>query len=85
MGFGDRSLCLPEEVKAKVFRPAGQVEAMILIDGQVAGTWRAERSGKKLAVRLEPFGEIGPRAFGQIQIQAERVRVALGAEKVELL
>src|SRR5687767_2799406 len=52
MAHRDKSLYLPEDLCPRVFRPAGQVEATILIDGKISGTWRAERSGKKLILRI---------------------------------
>ena len=85
MSHKDKSLYLPEKHASRVFRPAGQVEATILVGGVVRGTWRAERTGKNLTIRVEPFEVFGARLERQIQKEAEGVRVALGAESVNCL
>jgi hypothetical protein len=82
MSHKDKSLYLPGKLAARVFRPAGQVEASILVDGAVRGTWRAERTGKKLIINLEPFERFSATLLKQIQKEAEGVRIALGAESV---
>lgn len=85
MAHRDKSLYLPERLAPRVFRPAGQVEATVLIDGQICGTWRAERAGKKLTIRIEPFSKLSASVLKQIQKEAEGVRIALGAESVDLV
>ena len=83
MSHKDKSLYLPEKLAPHVFRPAGQVEATILVDGVIRGTWRAERAGKNLTIKVEPFEAFGSRLLKQIQKEAEGVRIALGAERVD--
>ena len=85
MAHRDKSLYLPEILAPRVFRPAGQVEASILIDGRICGTWRAERAGKKLTVRLEPFTKLNANVLKQLKKEAEGVRIALGAESADCL
>ena len=38
----------------------GIVRPGIAVDGRFAGTWSSKRSGKRLAVSIEPFGELCP-------------------------
>jgi len=52
MGWHDKSLFLPPGERGRVFRAAGQVEAVILDRGRVAGTWRLER-GRAPRIRIE--------------------------------
>jgi hypothetical protein len=53
-------LLMPGPFRARVFRPQGWVSPVLLVGGTMAGVWRAERSGKALAVRIEPFQSLGP-------------------------
>jgi hypothetical protein len=41
---------------------------MVLVDGRIAGAWRMNRKGRRLAVALEPFADWG----AEIQALAER-------------
>jgi hypothetical protein len=53
MGWKDKSLFLDPAEHARVFRKAGQVEATVLRDGRVAGTWRLLR-GARPRITVEP-------------------------------
>jgi hypothetical protein len=33
---------------------------VILVDGQVAGTWRANRKGRRVNITVEPFAALSP-------------------------
>jgi hypothetical protein len=39
----------------RINRPAGQIEAVVLLHGRIAGTWRLERKNKRPAIRVMPF------------------------------
>lgn len=69
LGHRDRSRFFDEAVRTRIFRPAAVVEAVFLVDGRVAGTWREAR-GK---LKLEPFGKL-----------SRADRAALGDEFVRL-
>jgi hypothetical protein len=51
---------------------AGQVPAL-LIDGVVAGVWRHRRSGRKVALTVEPFVELSRAQHDELAAQARRV------------
>src|SRR5205085_761551 len=55
MGHKDKSLFLDANLKDRVFRKAGQVEATVLADLKLRGTWRTIRKGKVLRFEIEPF------------------------------
>lgn len=78
MGRRDKSLVLPDKVRDRVFRPAGQVEAVVLADGQVRGTWRTVRKGKVLQFTVEPFAKLNEAAMAGLPREALRVAKALG-------
>lgn len=60
LAHADRSRVLPEEYRADVIAPGGDVAATFLLDGVVAGTWRLS-DGR---VEVAPFGPL-PRAAGR--------------------
>jgi hypothetical protein len=78
MGHKDKTLFLPEKLKPMVFRKAGQVEAVVLADGQVRGTWRTVRNGKVLEFTIEPYCKFKKAWEKQLPKEAERVAKALG-------
>ncbi len=51
LAFADRTRVLPETYRKKVIRMNGDVAQTFLVDGFVAGIWRAENG----RVLLEPF------------------------------
>ena len=52
---------------------------VLLIDGIVAGIWHQRRSGKKLAITVEPFGTLTATQRRQLDEQVERVGAFLEA------
>jgi uncharacterized protein YukE len=58
---------------------AGNVP-VLLIDGTVAGVWHQRRSGRKVAVTVEPFGRLGAARRRALEEQVDRVGQILEAE-----
>jgi hypothetical protein len=75
----DRELLVDDEPRRKdLWRVLGRPGAVVA-DGEVIGTWRPKASGRKLTVRLEPWGRPrrGDRAL--VEDQAERLAAHRGA------
>ena len=68
LGFADRTRVLPEEYRKTVIAKNGDVAQTFLVDGAVAGTWRAE--GK---VKLEPFAPLPRAARREVEDEAARL------------
>lgn len=65
-----RTRILPEEHRSKVFSTkTPQSVATFLVDGQVAGTWRADRGG----ITTEPFTALAGAARAAVDAEAERL------------
>jgi hypothetical protein len=60
LGYVDRSFAIEPEHERKVNPGGGIVRPAIVVDGRFAGTWASKRSGKRLAVTIEPFAELEP-------------------------
>ena len=69
LGYESREFYLAAEHVKQVLPGGGIVRPTITVDGTIVGTWASKRSGKRLAVALEPFTALEP-----------EVEEALGAE-----
>lgn len=56
LGHRNRSL-IEDGTYAAQIKGGGMLPPMVLVDGRIAGTWRMNRKGRRLALALEPFGE----------------------------
>lgn len=78
----DRDFVVPDKAKqAAVWRPLGNPGAL-LVDGDIAGTWRAKLSGKRLTLTVTPFAPLPARARKALTAEAETVAAARGATTV---
>jgi hypothetical protein len=73
LAFADRARVLPDEYRRTVIRANGDVAQTFLVDGLVAGTWRAE-DGR---VVTEPFAPLPPAARRELADEAKRLQAFL--------
>jgi hypothetical protein len=78
----DRDLLVPDRQRQKeIWRMLGN-PGVVLVGSEIAGTWRARASGKKLTLTVQPFeGKIPAKA---LQAEAERLAAVRGAAAVDL-
>ena len=60
MGYEERDFAVAPEYEKQIHPGGGIVRPSITVDGRFVGTWRSKRSGRKLAVTLEPFEPLEP-------------------------
>lgn len=84
MGFKDKSLFLAPDRHHEVFRKAGQVEAAVLENGRVTGTWRLERKGGKATVAVYPFAGGCLKGKREAERQLEKLKSGLGLKRLDL-
>jgi len=65
-GQKDKGHLVETKHYGRVYRPQGWLSPVVLVDGRVAGTWKHERKGDRLSVRVEPFGPLPPEVRDQI-------------------
>jgi hypothetical protein len=53
---------------------------VVLVDDTVAGVWHGRRTGRRLAVTVEPLREVTPRQLRQLGEQVQRIGRILDAE-----
>ena len=73
LAWADRTRILPERYRKKVIRMNGDVAQTFLVDGFVAGTWRAD-DGR---VVLEPFTKLSGSAQRELEAEARRLEAFL--------
>jgi Winged helix DNA-binding domain len=73
LAFADRTRMLPEEYRKTVIRMNGDVAPTFLVDGFVAGIWRAENG----RVALEPFAALSRSVRRELEDEAARLEAFL--------
>jgi hypothetical protein len=58
LGYVDRTVALDAEHEKRVNPGGGIVRPGIVVDGRYVATWTSKRSGKRLAVTIEPFAPL---------------------------
>lgn len=68
----------------RVYRKAGWLSPVVLVNGQVAGVWDYERKGRRLAVRIEAFRPLPRDVRDCVSEEANDVGRFLQADEVDL-
>jgi Winged helix DNA-binding domain len=74
----DAAALLDPAEKKRVYRTAGWISPVVLVNGRIEGVWKHERKGRRLTVAVEPFGKLPKRARTGVQAEAERLAGFLG-------
>jgi uncharacterized protein YcaQ len=84
LGHKDRSRIIKDQHKKLVFRSkAGDIAATVLVDGQIAGTWKHTRKRYTLVVSVKPFGKITRDDKAEVKQQASELSQYMGAEELD--
>jgi hypothetical protein len=84
LGHKDRNRIITDQHKKLVFKPkAGDIAATVLIDGQIAGTWRHTRKRHALAVAIKPFGKMAKDDLVEVEQQARELSQYMRAEELD--
>lgn len=84
MGHADRSFYLRPEWEHRVSRKAGQIEACVFKQGEVAGTWRMKRTSKGLAFTVEAWENLINDDREAVESALSRLAEALGLDLSEV-
>jgi len=82
MTRNDKSLWLENRYRDRVVRPAAQIEAVVLVRGRVAGTWRAKRTDERLTIEVMPFGRAP--SLPAAEREARRIARAFDCKSLEV-
>jgi Winged helix DNA-binding domain len=76
----DRPLLVDDPVRAKELWPVLGRPGAVLVDGDLVGSWRPRKAGKRLTVLVHPWEQM-PRARREaIEQQAERLATHRGVD-----
>jgi len=78
LGHHDKGHLVGNAHYKRVFRKAGWLSPVVLVDGRAAGVWSHQRSGRTLRVAVEPFGDLPPPVREQIVAEVEDLGCFLG-------
>jgi Winged helix DNA-binding domain len=79
VGFRPRDLLVDPEHAPRIFRPQAWFSPVVLVNGRAAGIWERERRGRRLEIRLEPFGPLSAATRRALAEEAERLGEFLDA------
>jgi uncharacterized protein YcaQ len=65
-------LISPKHYK-RVYRNQGWISPVVLINGEISGVWSYKPQGKKLLVRIEPFGKLSRTEREEIECESGRL------------
>ena len=74
----DKSWLVDEADYKRVWRPSAHVEAVLLVKGRIAGTWRYDKKAKGLTVKLTPFAPLTPTVKRVAEREASGVAAFFG-------
>jgi hypothetical protein len=79
-----RERLYPGAAATRALSPAGQAGnyPVLLVDGVVGGVWHQRRSGRKLAITVEPLGELTATQRRQLEDEVELVGTVMEARPV---
>jgi hypothetical protein len=80
----DKHLLVPgSEDRRRVWRPV-QWPGALLVDGEVAGTWRSRTHADGITVIVTPFEPAAKATLAQVEVAAMRLTAVRGLERVEV-
>jgi len=84
LGHKDRSRIIKDQHKKLVFKPkVGDIAATVLVDWQIAGTWRHTKKRHTLAVAVKPFGKMARDDLEEVEQQAKELSQCMGVEELD--
>ena len=77
----DRATIVDRAHHRTVWKTVG-APGTVLVDGQVIGTWRPHKSGRRLTVSVAPFAPLSPDDRTRVRAEAESIAPLRGAASV---
>lgn len=84
LGYKDKTRVLSPAHRSRVFRPAGEVTATLLVDGRVAATWHATHDRQTLTIALRPFTPLSADVLNECQREGASLASFMGLANVRL-
>lgn len=78
LGHRDKKHLVDEAHYKRVYRKAGWLSPVVLVDSRVIGIWSIKRRGRCLNLAVEPFGKLTPTVRDNIEAEAKALARFLG-------
>jgi hypothetical protein len=72
-GTRPRQSLVEKRFEGRVFRKAGWISPVVLVNGMTVGVWRHERTRKRIEVAIEPFRKLAVAQKKEIREEADRL------------
>jgi hypothetical protein len=72
-GTRPRASLVDSRFEDRVYRQAGWISPVILIDGRIAGVWKHDRNGRRVEIDVSPFGKLSSARRKAIGEEADRL------------
>jgi hypothetical protein len=80
IGYEHRERMIARAHRAAIYKKNAIIEAVVLVDGTVAGTWEQVRATDASIVRVRPFAKLAPRIRTAVLDEGERLARFLAPE-----
>ena len=77
----DRETIVEKKYHRDVWRTSGD-PGTVLANGEIIGTWRPQKKGRKLTITVKAFGDLVERHLVAVRAEAEQIAVLRGASSV---
>ena len=84
LGTKDKSWLIEPRYYKRVWRSAGHIDAVVLVGGRIAGTWRYDKQTKGLRITVKPFEPFSRRVDRAVALQARTLARFMGLDLLEL-
>lgn len=84
LGYKDMSPMLSSTLLENVFNRYGESEAVILINGEIVGTWTYESGKKSTIIKINYFSKINVRMEDKISREIDKMGDFLAGEEMEI-
>jgi hypothetical protein len=84
LAWKDPSRVLDGGDRGAVFRPAGQIEAVVLLQGHVAATWRVKQTPGRMHITIIPIRSVGIVPRRQVEAAFEGLGAWSGASSTTI-
>ena len=84
LGHKDKGHLVEAKHYKRVYRPQGWLSPAVLVDGRVRGTWRHERKGRRITLRIEPFRRFSAEVQDAIEGEGQDLGRFLEVDEVSL-
>jgi hypothetical protein len=82
LGHKDKGHLVKAKYHKRVYRAQGWLSPVVFVDGRVVGVWKYERKGRRLLLRIEPFGAFSSEVRDRVEEEGQGLGRFLEAEQV---